>query len=159
MNSVNDADIAILDNFKHIRGKTIVMLRAVEEKLLDQTPKREQHPLKWGFAHIPSGVDWWMQHVMDDGGGWSNDYPSEKQAILDHLTASRDRLVSFFNSNNYEPMAEIFTLSEEKEPEEGLNEWVGRDRVLYLTAHELHHLGRLELGLWQFGATNLPDFP
>jgi hypothetical protein len=159
MNSVNDADRAILDHFTHIRGKTIVMLRAVDEDLLDQTPDGEQYPLKWGFAHIASGVDWWMQHVMDDGLGFSDNYPSDKDDILDQLTASRDRLVSFFTSDDGEPMARFYALSEEKEPEDGLSEWVGRDRVLYLTGHELHHLGRIELALWQFGATDLPDFP
>ena len=156
---MDDADRAILDHFTHIRGKTIVMLRAVDEELLDQTPDGEQHPLKWGFVHIASGVDWWMQNVMGDGLGFSDNYPSEKDAILDYLTASRDRLVSFFPADNYKPMAQIYTLSDEKEPEDGLSEWVGRDRVLYLTAHELHHLGRIELALWQFGVIDLPDFP
>lgn len=158
MKKMNDADRAILDHFIHIRGKTIVMLRAIEEKLLDQTVNGEQHPLKWQFIHIASGVDWWMQYVMDDGVGWSDDCPSKKDDILDQLAVSRDRLISFFTADN-EPMGRSYTMSEEKESEGGLSEWIGRDRVLYLTAHELHHLGRAELALWQLGATDLPDFP
>ena len=159
MNDMNDADRAILDHFIHIRGKTIEMLCAVGEELLDRTANGELHPLRWQFAHIANGADWWMQYVMDDGLGWSGDYPSQKDAILGKLAGSRDRLVSFFTPDNDDPMGRSYTMSKEKEPEGGLNEWIGRDRVLYLTAHELHHLGRAELALWQFGATDLPDFP
>ncbi len=158
MNHMNDADRAILDHFRYIRGKTIEILREVEEEALNQTTNGEQHPLGWQFAHIANGVDWWMQYVMDDGLGWSSGHPSEKAIILDQLAASRDRLISFFTADD-EAMGQCYTLSEEKEPEGGLDEWVGRDRVLYLTAHELHHLGRAELALWQFGATDLPNFP
>ncbi len=159
MNDMNDADRAILDHFLHIRGKTIEMLGRASQELLDQTPEAEQHPLRWQFAHISSGIDWWMQHVMCDGLGSSRDFASAKDEILSELAASRDRLVSFFSAESGQPMGRCYKLSDEKETEGGLAEWVGRDRVLYLTAHELHHLGRAELALWQFGTTDLPDFP
>lgn len=159
MNDMNDADRTILDHFLHIRGKTIEMLHAAGQELLDRTPEAEQHPLGWQFAHISNGPNWWMEHVMCDGQGWSNDFPSAKDEILAQLATSRDRLVSFFSAESGQPMGRSFKLSQEKEPESGLTEWVGRDRILHFTAHELHHLGRVELALWQFGATDLPDFP
>ena len=156
---MNDADRAILDHFTDIRGKTVEMLRAAPEELLARTPDAEEHPLGWQFAHIANGGDWWMNFVMQDGLGWSGEHPSAKDAIESELARSRDRLVSFFTADDGGPMSQTYTLSEEKQPEGEVTEWVGRDRVLYLTAHELHHLGRAELALWQFGATDLPAFP
>ena len=156
---MNEADNVILDHFRGIRGRTLEMLDFVPDELLGRTAEGEEHPLCWQFAHIASGVNWWMHYVMNDGLGWVNDYPSRKEAVRDGLIASRDRLVSFFAADDGEAMGRVFTMSEEKEPEGGVVEWIGRDRVLYLTAHELHHLGRAELALWQFGMTGTPDFP
>ena len=156
---MNDADQAILDHFVDIRGKTIKMLGVVGEELLGRTVEGEDETLGWQFAHIANGGDWWMQHVMADGLGWSGEHPSGKDAIGEYLAASRDRLVNFFAADDGQPMGRTYTMSKDKQPEGGLTQWVGRTRVLYLTAHELHHLGRAELALWQLGLTDLPDFP
>ena len=156
---MNEADGVILDHFRDIRGRTLEMLGVVPDELLARAAKGEEHPLCWQFAHIAGGVNWWMHHVMNDGLGWVDDHPAQKEAMRDGLIASQDRLISFFSADDGEAMGRVFTMSEEKEPEGGLTEWVGRDRVLYLTAHELHHLGRAELALWQFGLTGTPDFP
>ena len=156
---MNDADAAILDHFKDIRGKTIKMLGVVGTELLGRKVEGEDETLGWQFAHIANGVDWWMNHVMGDGLGFSGEYPAAKDAIGDSLAASRDRLVNFFAAADGRPMSQTYTMSKDKQPEGGLAQWVGRTRVLYLTAHELHHLGRLELALWQLGLTDLPDFP
>ena len=126
---MHDADREILDHFIGIRGKTLAMLAAVPDELLTRTAEAEQHPIGWQFAHIASGVDWWLEYVMQDGLGWSQVYPSEKEAIARSLVASRDRLVSLFSAGDGEPMARIFSLSEEKKSENG-TEWVGRSRVL-----------------------------
>ena len=62
-------------------------------------------------------------------------------------------------STTLAPRLDLYIDGQWVQPEGGVTQWVGRDRVLYLTAHELHHLGRAELALWQFGQTDLPDFP
>ena len=156
---MNDADRTILDHFIDIRAKTTAMLNAVPEEMLARTAKGECHPLCWQFSHIANGVDWWMNFVMQDGRGWSGEQPSAKDAISAELDRSGGRLAAFFSADDGEPMARTFRLSEEKLPEKGVVEWVGRSRVLYLTAHELHHLARAELALWQWGIDELPDFP
>ena len=155
---MNDADRTILDHFIGIRSKTIEMLGKVPDHLLAETAPGESEPLGWHFAHIASGPTWWMHYAMRDGGGYMSEYPDQSRAIGASLEASRDRVVSFFEADDGEPMGRVYELSPEKEPE-GSNQWTGRDRVLYLTAHELHHLGRAELALWQWGVTDLPDFP
>ena len=155
---MTDADREILDYFTHIRGRTIEMLKAAPTALLGRTPEGERHRLGWQFTHIASGVDWWMQHVMQDGCSGPDDRPSSKRAILAQLNASRDRLVSFFAADDGQAMGRTFTFSSGSDPRDR-GQWPGRNRVLYLTAHELHHLGRAELALWQFGRMDLPDFP
>jgi len=155
---MTDADREILDHFTRIRGKTIEMLKAVPAALLGRTAAGESHRLGWQFAHIAGGVDWWMQHVMGDGRGLPDKQPSGKKAILAHLDASRDRLASFFTAEDGQPMCRTYLFASDKHPEDR-DQWVGRNRVLYLTAHELHHLSRAELALWQFGHRDLPGFP
>lgn len=132
------------------------MLQAAPEEMLSQKAAGEDHSLYWQFAHIASGDNWWMHHVMKDGRGFVDDYPTEPQAILERLTVSRDRVLNFFTAADGEAMGREFEFSD---GDDGRTTWIGRDRVLYLTAHELHHLGRAELALWQFGATDLPTFP
>ena len=153
---MNEADHEILNFFISTRENTIAMLDAVDDEMLSLTPEGEDHNLAWQFAHIASGVNWWMQHVMKDGRGLVDDYPTAKNAIVDKLTASRDRLLEFFTAGDGEAMSRQFSFPM---GDDGMTEWIGRERVLYLTAHELHHLGRAELALWQFGITDLPGFP
>ena len=152
---MNDADRTILDRFVQTRDKTLQILDVVPDDLMGQTAAAEENPLCWQFDHIAISVDWWMQHVMQDGHGFANDPQFEKNVIKDKLVASRDRLVSFFTADDAVAMAHELVFLE---TDGGKTKWIGRERVLYLAAHELHHLGRAELALWQWGLTDLPDF-
>ena len=153
---MNDADRAILDHFTSMRAKTLEMLEAAPEEMLGRVAHAEQHPLGWQFAHIANGVDWWMHHVMRDGGGWSPEHACERDEIVAGLTSSRDRLLSFFAAEDGKAMSSDVSYPE---VDGSTSTWVGREVVLYLTAHELHHLSRGELALWQWGVTDLPAFP
>ncbi len=155
---MNEADREILSYFISTRENTIAMLDAVGDEMLSLTPEGEDHNLAWQFAHIASGVNWWMEYSMGDGLGPPAARKTTRQEIEAELVASRDRLVKFFTADDGEPMGASYEMSDEKEPEPG-EEWVGRNRVLYLTSHELHHLGRIELAIWQAGLTDTPTFP
>lgn len=151
--TMNDSDRQILDHFTHTRGQTIELARWVPEDLLTRTADGEDHPLGWLFLHIPDGVDWWMHHVMRDGGPWPPGYKRDKDSVIAALGASRDRLVSFFDAADGTPMAQTFTFDD---PHEDTGRWVGRERVLYLTDHEVHHRGKIVLALRQWGRSDYP---
>lgn len=146
---MNDADRWILDHFAGVRNRTIELVRQMPEDLLEQTPDGEDMSLRWHFVHIADGSDWWMTQVMKDGGawGWPPPYSDSRASLLQGLAASRDRLVRFFSANDGERMSASFTLGE--------SEWIGRDRVGYLTDHEIHHRGRIVLALLQWGCHEL----
>lgn len=146
---MNDADRQILDHFTHTRQVTIGLARRVPDELLARTPEGEGLPLSRLFLHIAGGVDWWMHHVMCDGRRWPVDCGNDREAVVEALGASRGRLVSFFEADDGQPMGQTFSFTD---AEGTTSPWVGRDRVLYLTAHEIHHRGKIVLALrqWQF---------
>jgi uncharacterized damage-inducible protein DinB len=94
-----------------------------------------------------------MTHVMKDGGTWQwpPPYAGSREAILGGLAASCDRLVRFFEAEEGARMGQTFSLRHDGAAEQ----WTGRDRVLYLTDHELHHRGRIVLALLQWGFAEL----
>ena len=151
--AMNDGDRQILDHFDRTREQTIELARWTSEDLLARTADGEDHPLAWVFLHVADGVDWWMHHVMRDGGPWRPGYGRDKDSVVAALGASRDRLVSFFDADDGRPMGRTFTFDD---GHEDTPRWVGRDRVLYLTDHEIHHRGKIVLALRQWGLTDYP---
>jgi len=151
---VHDADRHLLDHFAGVRNRTIELVECVPGELLDRTPEGERMSLRWHFVHIADGPDWWLTHVLRDGGtwGWPPPYAEQPGGLLEGLKASRDRVLRFFEAADGGRMSEVFTTDREG-PAHG---WTGRDRVVYLTDHEVHHRGRVALGLMQWG---FDDFP
>ena len=152
---MEDADRCILDHFARIRARTIELVAAAPEELLGRTPEGEEMSLHWQFVHIASGPEWWLTNVLRDGGtcGWPPPYAANKACLVQGLAASRDRLVGFFEADDGQRMAQVFTRAE---GDGSVSEWTGRDRVLYLTDHDLHHRGRIVLALMQWGFDDLP---
>jgi len=153
---VDDGDREILEHFIRTRAKTIELARRVPQELLTRIADGEGGPLNGLFIHIADGVDWWMHNVMRDGRGRIPAYKRDKDSILQVLAASRDRLVPFFAAGDGERMGLTFSFAEE---DGGTSHYVGRDRVLYLTDHEVHHRGKIVLALRQWGFTDIPFLP
>ena len=151
---MHDADRCVLDHFAAVRNRTIELVERVPEGLLDRTPEGEGMPLRWHLVHVADGPDWWLTNVLRDGGTWSWPPPYAEQpgGLTQGLAASRDRVLRFFEAGDGERMGEAFTAVWDDHK----HEWLGRDRVLYLTDHEIHHRGRIVLALMQWG---FGDFP
>lgn len=116
----------------------------------------ESIPLGCLFKHIAYTVDGWMDELMRDGKGRPK-YQDDKASILAALESTDDRLVSFFEAEDGRRMEEEYstTLSDDVT----LVVWTGRDRVLYLADHEVHHRGKIVLALRQWGFGDIPPMP
>jgi uncharacterized damage-inducible protein DinB len=156
---MNPADREILDHFARVREKTIELFEQMPDEMLGRKADGEDMTLGWLFMHIADGPDWWMEHCMQDGRGWiyPGDGPFQGEEIKGALQASLRRITEFFQAGDGERMGESFELDPEKTEGEGC--WTGRNRVLYLAAHEVHHRGKMVLALRQWGADEFPFMP
>jgi uncharacterized damage-inducible protein DinB len=123
--------------------------------MLTRQAEGEGLPLCRLFKHIAYVVDSWMDDFLHDGRGMPK-YPNDKASILAALESTADRLTSFFEADDGQRMAEEHpTTMENGTPVV----WTGRDRVLYLTDHEIHHRGKIVLALRQWGFGDIPPMP
>ena len=150
------SDREILDHFVRTREKTIDLVKRVPNDWLSRRADGEDATLGWLFMHIADGPDWWMEHCMRDGQGWQypGNGPFDRASIQNGLSASFDRVLAFFEYKGGEHMGREFELVPEKT--EGKGKWLGRNRVLYLTDHEVHHRGKIVLSLRQWGMSDFP---
>jgi uncharacterized damage-inducible protein DinB len=81
---------------------------------------------------------------MDDG----------DRQILDHFAQVRARTRELLRRVPDDRLGRTFSLTEADGSTES---WVGRDRVLYLAAHEIHHRGKIVLALRQWGFKDVPS--
>ena len=93
---------------------------------------------------------------MGDGGG-TPEYRFDRDSLVDALRLSTRRLVTFFEADDGRRMGEGY-------PDVLADKvthvvWTGRDRVLYLTDHEVHHRGKIVLALRQWGFGDIPPMP
>jgi uncharacterized damage-inducible protein DinB len=152
---MHPADREILKHFRQIRQRTIDLVERIPEEMLTRQADGEALPLGRLFKHIAYVVDSWMDDFLHDGKGRPR-YPDDKAAILAALESTADRLTSFFEAEGGWRM-------EEEHPTTMDNGtpvvWTGRDRVLYLTDHEIHHRGKIVLALRQWGFGDIPPMP
>ncbi len=153
--TLSDGDREILEAFDRARGKTIALLKIVPAKLLVRKPEGEDVSLGELFHHIASTCDGWMARAMIDGGPPPATYNASKPSISKALSASRKRVLSFFKADGGAMMEKVFTPSRQGKT----YRFVGRNRVSYLTQHEVHHRGKIILALRQWGVTEIPFMP
>jgi len=153
---MNDADREILDNFVRTRNKTIELAKRVPEQWLARTPDAEDHALSYLLSHAGTSGAWWMEDVMRDGGPAGHPSPDTTAEIAEVMETYRDRVVSFFAADDGAAMGRTFPFTDE---DGRINEWTGRNRVLYFTLHETHHRGKIVLALRQWGMTDIPFLP
>jgi uncharacterized damage-inducible protein DinB len=156
---MHPADHEILKHFRQIRQRTIDLLERVPEEMLTRQADGEGLPLGHLFKHIAYVVDSWMDDFLQDGHGRPR-YPADKASILAALESTAGRLVSFFEAEDGRRMAQEHPTTLENGPQRGTPVvWTGRDRVLYLTDHEVHHRGKIVLALRQWGFEDIPPMP
>jgi uncharacterized damage-inducible protein DinB len=155
---MHEADRQIIDVFNATRLGTIDLAGRLPGELLalryegDFTPQ-----VAATLLHIADGPHWWLTHCMQDGGRWSPPPATgDRSTVLEWLSASGDRLLRFFEADDGANMGRSFRLIEEKG---GDGPWTGRDRLMYLAAHETHHRAKLVLVLRQAGFADFPFFP
>ena len=154
---MQDADQVILDQFRAVRNRTIELAHDVPAHLLEHRLYEGGPTVARELLHIADGVDWWMTHAFEDGGPWPPQYESTPAGVVAALEASRDRLLRFFEADHLAAMDRVFVEHDPDATEE--LRWLGRERVLYLTSHEVHHRGKLVLALRQAGFTEVPFMP
>jgi len=156
---MNAGDKEILDHFVRTREATLKLFDRVAPEWLDRTAPGEDRSLGWLFMHIADGPDWWLNHCMQDSKGWQypGGGPFDKDAICEALRSSLRRLTEFFERDDGAPLGDTFELIPEKR--EGQGRWTGRNRVLYLADHEVHHRGKIVLALRQWGMKKIPFLP
>jgi uncharacterized damage-inducible protein DinB len=153
--ALSAGDREILDAFDRARAKTIALLKIVPAKSLTRKAEAEDVSIGELFHHIAASTDGWMARCMQDRGPMPGPYQPSRPAISKALSASRKRLLSFFKSNGGGMMDTVFTPSRQGKA----YRFVGRNRVSYLTHHEVHHRGKIILALRQWGVTDIPFMP
>ena len=153
---MHPADREILKHFRQIRRRTIDLVERIPEEMLTRQADGEGLPLGKLFKHIAYVVDGWMDDFLHDGKGMPK-YADDKASILAALESTAERLVNFFEAEDGRRM-------EQEHPttlDDGVTPvlWTGRDRILYLTDHEVHHRGKIVLALRQWGFGDIPPMP
>ena len=153
---MHDADREILKHFRHVRAGTAELAGRVPGDLLANTPGGTNNSIARQFLHIADGVDWWMANVMHDGQPRIAWMLQGHDSIPLAMENSADRLITFFTAGDAETMDEPFTL---EHPDGSTATEAGRQRVLYLIGHELHHRGRIVQALRDWEFNDIPFFP
>ena len=160
---MHPADREILDHFLRIRERTIDLLVRIPDDLLDRTAPGEAHPSRRWFLHMARAIDDWMAELMLDGEieRALKDYgvairTVDADGIVEALRLSAQRLVTFFEAKDGRMMSQTYDTTLDNG---GPVVWTGRDRVLYLTDHEVHHRGKVVLAMRQWGFGDIPQMP
>ena len=152
---MQSGDKEILADFDRTRSKTLALLKIVPAKLLARKAEGEDATLGELFHHIAATNAGWMARCMQDRGPLPAAYVASKPAISKALSAARKRVLQHFKANGGAAMDVVY------EPKRGAKTYrfVGRNRVCYLTQHEVHHRGKIILALRQWGIADIPFMP
>ena len=143
---MQDADLSILRHFAGIGDVTVALLHKVPEDWLDRPlPGGDGWTVRRLFLHIAGGQCGWLQYLGDGKGGIDEEAQLDSAGIERVLLDARKRMIDFFGSSEVDHMGPLER-----------DEHVGRELLLYLTSHEVHHRGTLVRALWQW---NLKDTP
>ena len=146
---MHEADLSILRHFAGIRDVTIELLRKVPEDWLERPmPGEGDWTPRHAFMHIAGGQCGWLAGLGDGKKPIDENAPADRAGIERALREARARMLDFFGSPEVDRMSAGCW-----------REHVGRDVVLYLTSHEVHHRGRIVAALWQWGLTDTPFEP
>jgi len=152
---MNDGDREILDHFVRTREKTIELTRNVPEEFLERQPEGEDRAMIHLLGHAGCGERYWMAEVLKAGGPSGPPDAEDSDALVRAMETGRDLLVKFFSAQDGEAMARLFT----RKINGHTDSWTGRNRLLYLISHEVHHRGKIVLALRQWGFEDIPFLP
>ena len=153
---MNAGDRQILDTFAAVRAGTIELARRVPDEWLARVADGETQPLSFLLCHAGCGEAWWMSSVLKDGGDERHPTPELKQPVVAAIESARRRVLDYFAARDGQAMGAVFTWTDEHGVQ---RQWVGRGRVLYYIGHEIHHRGKIDLALRQWGMTQIPFSP
>lgn len=139
----------VLDHFAVAREKTLELVRAIPEEWFDRKAAGEEVPLKGVLAHVSSAIDYYMTKVALDGKPRFARPGKGRTGMIRALEKSRDRLLSFFETEGGKRLGQQF-----KEGRELV--FTGQQMVDYLTDHEIHHRAKIVLALRQWGMKEFP---
>jgi uncharacterized damage-inducible protein DinB len=153
------ADREVLDHFTRTRRKTMDLVDRIPDEWLSRTAPGEGGSLGEVLMHVANGPLWWLHSCMRDGMGWTPQPrgPFDKDQIRRALEESLARMLEFFEAEDGARLGREFSLPKDKA--EGRGAWTGRNRVLYLADHEVHHRGKIVLALRQWGMREIPFIP
>lgn len=159
MQAMHPADEAILDAFDRTRQATAELLKRTPDDLLPRIPPGAEKSLAWEFWHIADGVYGWMTWCME-GGSADDELPHRfaNADLLSLLESTRVHLLDYFRANDGEAMGRSYRPASFRHLGR-INDFTGRERVLYLIGHEVHHRGKIVLALRQLGFTDVPFIP
>ncbi|MBC8145414.1 MAG: DinB family protein [bacterium] len=153
---MHDADRMILEHFTAVRARTVELLAAIPDEMLERTPDSSTMSVGKEIAHLARALESWLYHVLEDGAAEPERIGTDRVSIRAALDHSRDRLLTHFTKNDGANMSQVI----ESEYSTGAPvTYIGRERVLYLTAHEVHHRGRIVVSLRQWGLDRIPTMP
>jgi uncharacterized damage-inducible protein DinB len=145
---MHEADLSILRHCAAIRDVTVELLRALPEGWLERPlPGGDGWTVRRAFLHIAAGQSWWLSG-LDGQPGIGDEDLLDAAGIEKALRDTGQRMLDFFGSSEVDHMG----------PLEG-HPHVGRDVVLYLTAHEIHHRGTVVRALWEWDLKDIPFEP
>lgn len=145
---MQEADLSILRHFAGIRDVTIELLRRAPDDWLERPlPGEGGWTPRHAFMHIAGGQCGWLAGLGDGKRPIDENAPMDKAGIERTLREARKRMLDFFGSSEVARMGHQYA------------DDIGRDVVLYLTSHEVHHRGRIVAALWQWGMTDTPFEP
>jgi uncharacterized damage-inducible protein DinB len=146
---MHDADLSILRHFAGVRDVTIALLHKVPEDWLDRPlPGGDGWTVRRAFLHIAAGQCGWLQWAGEGKGGVDEEAAADSALIERTLLDARKRMIDFFGAPETDRMGPL-----------GRDGHVGRELVLYLTAHEVHHRGTVVRALWQWDMKDTPFEP